>query len=278
MQGSQQSTVLLPSIGTSCCCTSKESCETSALIACIRIQNTSCAIDLLLKRVQVGDDIASAFFQESLTTGDSFTLSLLVERSKQRNDIAFRFLYEYYWPPIFTHIALMIKGNHEIARELTQETFLKAWKELPKTNEETSHKFKAWLYKIASNLIHDYFRQPSQSQPFTKSLEREGIGRGNEIANNGRTGRKPPSMEGPENIICENEFVKEALSQVKPCYREALWLEAFFNGTQAEKARQLHIREGTFSGYVHRGREELKAAYRRLAKAIEVQEEGGTNS
>src|SRR2546429_8110227 len=171
MQGSEQDGVLLPSVNTSCHCASKGSCDTSTLIECIRTQKTVCAFNLLLEQVQAGNSVASAFLQESLTTENGIsTHPLFVERAKQGSDIAFRFLYEYYWSPIFTHITLMTRGNHEIANELTQETFLKAWKELPKTNEETPRKFKAWLYKIASNLTRDYFRQSGQSRSFIGSL------------------------------------------------------------------------------------------------------------
>jgi RNA polymerase sigma-70 factor (ECF subfamily) len=225
----------------------------------------------------VGDGIASAFFQASLAEEDTFVLSLVVERAKQGSKVAFEFLYERYWSPIFTHIAMMIGGNHDIASDLTQETFLKAWKELPKTNEETPRKFRPWLYKIAHNLAHDYFRQSSQSRLLLGSLEQEAVESVDGMARNGSKGKQSLSVEGPEDIVCEKELVKDALGQIKPRYREALLLEVFSNGTQAEKAKQLHIREGTFSGYVHRAREELKAAYRRLEEALGTQEEKGSD-
>jgi RNA polymerase sigma factor (sigma-70 family) len=273
MQRPKRDGLLLPSVSTSCRCARKGRCDTSSLIRCIGTQKAFCAVDLLLKQVQAGDSRACTFFQESLAAEDVSVLSLLVQGAKQRSEMAFRFLYEYYWPPIFTHIALMIGGSHEIASELTQETFLKAWTQLPKTNEETPRTFKAWLYQIANNLARDYFRQPDQSRSSLRFVE--GAERVDEM---GRNERSEKSFEGPENMVCETELVKEAFSQVKPRYREALWLEAFSNGTQAEKARQLHVREGTFSGYVHRGREELEAAYRRLAEDVEIHKEGGKGS
>ena len=255
MQRSKQDGFLLPSADTPCYCMGR--CDTAILTTCLRTRRALCALDLLLKQVETGNSNACGFFQEALAAEDIYILSLLVVGAKHRSPTAFRFLYEHYWPPIFTHIALMIGGNRRYCQRTHPGDLPKAWKELPKTNEETPRTFKAWLYKIANNIAHDYFRQPSQSRSVPVSLEDE------------IPGRQPPSIEGPENMICETELVKEALSQVKPRYREALWLEAFSNGTQAEKARHLHIREGTFSGYVHRGREELEAAYKRLAEEIQ---------
>lgn len=271
MQRHQEDSFLSPSAGTSCHCAERGSYDTSVLIACIRTQKAFCAFHLLLKQTQTGNSSACAFFRESLAIEDVSVLSLLVEGAKRRSNMAFWFLYDHYWPRIFAHIAQMIGGSEEIAEDLTQETFFKVWKELPKTNEEIPHKFKAWLYKIANNIAYDYFRQPGQSRLSHTFVE--GIEGADKMA---RNGQDETSVEGPENMVCEIDLVQEALSQVKPRYREALWLEAFFNGTQAEKARRLHIREGTFSGYVHRGREELEAAYRRLTE--EIEQEGGKGS
>jgi len=234
----------------------------SDLITRVKVEGDLDAIGKLLEKAQGGDSLAIEFFRESLAATDPLIHSSLVGEAKRGNNVAFNFLYQHYWPPIYTHISLMV-GDSNSAEELAQETFLKAWKGLPKTNEETSRKYKAWLFQIANRIACDYFRQP---RPLTQPLELAGTGRGDEY------------VKGPEDMVCEIELVKEALSQIKPCYRNALILETFKNGTQAEKAKSLNISEGTFSGYVHRGREELENAYRRLERVLDVQEEGGSIS
>ncbi len=48
-------------------------------------------------------------------------------------------------------------GNEKIAEDITQETFLKAWKNLKKFDATKS--FKTWVFSIAKNTAIDYLRK-----------------------------------------------------------------------------------------------------------------------
>jgi len=48
-------------------------------------------------------------------------------------------------------------GNEKVAEDITQETFLKAWKNLKKFDLNKS--FKTWIYSIAKNTAIDYLRK-----------------------------------------------------------------------------------------------------------------------
>ncbi len=54
--------------------------------------------------------------------------------------------------------ALRLVGDSAAAEDISQETFLKAWKNLKKYNEKSS-KFKTWLLRIARNTSIDYLRK-----------------------------------------------------------------------------------------------------------------------
>ena len=50
-----------------------------------------------------------------------------------------------------------IVHNQQVAEDISQETFIKAWKNLSKYNEQ--YKFKTWLGNIAKNTAIDYLRK-----------------------------------------------------------------------------------------------------------------------
>jgi len=85
----------------------------------------------------------------------------LVERAKT-DEQAFRQLYELYFPKIYGYIKKRV-GQTETAQDLVSETFLKAFSNLP-TFVYKGAPFSAWLYRIATNLIIDYYRQEKHYQ------------------------------------------------------------------------------------------------------------------
>jgi len=48
-------------------------------------------------------------------------------------------------------------GNEKLAEDITQETFIKVWKNLKKF--DTTKSFKTWVYSIAKNTAIDYLRK-----------------------------------------------------------------------------------------------------------------------
>jgi RNA polymerase sigma-70 factor (ECF subfamily) len=80
----------------------------------------------------------------------------LVESCKAGNKKHGELLYERY----ARYVANLIWkrfGDAEMAKELTQETFTKAFNGLKRFREESS--FKTWLTRIAINCCNDYFRR-----------------------------------------------------------------------------------------------------------------------
>ncbi|MBQ8555439.1 MAG: sigma-70 family RNA polymerase sigma factor [Clostridia bacterium] len=51
-------------------------------------------------------------------------------------------------------VCSLILGDHDMAQDIVQETFLKAWKRHDYQRESE----KAWLIRVAVNLCHDYHR------------------------------------------------------------------------------------------------------------------------
>jgi RNA polymerase sigma-70 factor (ECF subfamily) len=80
----------------------------------------------------------------------------LVARSKTGDTESFNQLVRRWERPIFA-LAYRTLGREEDARDITQETFLRAFRALPGFKGDA--KFSSWLYRIALNLCRDWMRR-----------------------------------------------------------------------------------------------------------------------
>jgi RNA polymerase sigma-70 factor (ECF subfamily) len=80
----------------------------------------------------------------------------LVEQYFAGDKSAFDALVGRYLNPIY-HFVSRIASHTPDAQDLTQETFMKAWRQLKRFDTERS--FKAWLFTIARNTSIDYLRK-----------------------------------------------------------------------------------------------------------------------
>ena len=79
----------------------------------------------------------------------------LVMRACQGDQEAFRLIFERYSRPVISFIYDQI-GDRDQAEELTQETFVRAYRSLKSLREET--KLSTWLFGIAKNVARESLR------------------------------------------------------------------------------------------------------------------------
>jgi RNA polymerase sigma-70 factor (ECF subfamily) len=79
----------------------------------------------------------------------------LAARARRGDDEAFRLIFERYSRPIISFIYDMV-GRRELAEELTQETFVRAYRGLSSMREDT--KVSTWLFGIAKNVAREALR------------------------------------------------------------------------------------------------------------------------
>ena len=102
---------------------------------------------------------------------------IIIKEIKNGNKEIFGKLVEKYQDSLFTFIFYSVK-DESTARDILQETFIKALKEIDKYKEEG--KFKAWLWTIARNKVMDFYRKSSKIVP----LEEETVKQEDETSKN----------------------------------------------------------------------------------------------
>lgn len=92
----------------------------------------------------------------------------LVGKTRAGDNKAFEVLVRRYQKLVYNIIYQMIR-NHDSASDLTQDTFLKAYKALP--GFDTTKSFKPWLLKIATNSTLNTIRDQKGQQSLEELLE-----------------------------------------------------------------------------------------------------------
>ena len=87
---------------------------------------------------------------------DARTEAELVARAQAGDRDAFATLVGRYQQPIGGYV-WRLTGDRELAQDLTQETFLHAFRAIRSTQPDLL--LSPWLYRIATNLVYDYFRR-----------------------------------------------------------------------------------------------------------------------
>jgi len=176
-------------------------------------------------------------------------------RQAQKAPDAFAKLYDHYYPKIFGYV-LRRTVNLEAAQDITSETFVKALRKLWQFRWRNVS-FSAWLYKIATNEINQYFRQAE----YRKSASLEELQ---------EQGFEPMSPHDPESELVEaqeklkqyEDFleIQEKIVRLPAKYQEVITLRFFEQKQIKEIAEILGKREGTIKSLLHRAVEKLREA------------------
>ena len=146
-------------------------------------------------------------------------------------------------------ICLKLTGDYFVAEDLTQETFLSAYKSLEQYSIEAE---KAWLCRIASNKCVDHLRAAARRAIPTEEEELHNL--------------EQPSEEEPLRQLLNRELLEElehCCSTLPPPYRDVSIAHFVEGKTAKEIARESQIGINTVKSHIHRAREMLKKSYRK---------------
>jgi RNA polymerase sigma-70 factor (ECF subfamily) len=137
---------------------------------------------------------------------------------------------------------LRLTGDYELAKDITQDTFIQAYKSVLKTNSEYS--LKAWLYSIASNNFRQYYRRKT----VLSFVPLSGL-------------EKSDSRASSEDSTDRDMAIQEALLRVPEMLRESLTLHFVEGFKYREIAEVLGISEEAVRKRVARGSREFRRLY-----------------
>jgi RNA polymerase sigma-70 factor (ECF subfamily) len=150
----------------------------------------------------------------------------LVARSMGGDAESFNQLILRWERPIYA-LAYRVIGREEDARDVCQETFLRAFRALPGFKGQA--KFSSWLYRIALNLCRDWIRRQRRAPVMQMP---EGVEAGDLIADTG-------PIESIEDLVSRrqlSEVVAEAMKLLPEEQRTAIILKEYHGMTFQEIA------------------------------------------
>ncbi len=184
---------------------------------------------------------AETQFIERLKRGDAAAFETLVnERSGEIYGLLYR-----------------LTENVEEARDLTQETFLRAFQSIAQFRGESD--LRTWIYRIAINQARNRWRWwRRRRRDATVSIDAPEIGGGHLglVATLKSTTAKDPEQDTLANE--RERALKKALGTLKRVYREAVILRDIEGFAYEEIAATLDISVGTVKSRLARGRQELR--------------------
>ncbi len=180
----------------------------------------------------------------------------LVRRVQQGDAAALDRLVERYHGPLSQFLERML-GDAEVAREVTQETFLRMMRAIARYRPEA--RFTTWLYTIASNLARDELRRRQHRQDRLRPLD---------DADHEELAAPPRAVDEAALDAVVREDVRRALSCLSAEHRAVVILHYYQGLGYQEIAEVCGCTVGTVGSRLH-------YAVKHLRRHLRVGEEDG---
>lgn len=167
----------------------------------------------------------------------------LVRAAREGDSAAFTTLVERYQQRIGGYLYRLV-GDRETAADLTQETFMRAYRAL--TTARAVDAFRAWLFRIATNLARDHLRRQQRIRwlPFERDRTEFAI--------------------HPFSSVEEAEVVRQVLARLSPDDRSVVLLCGLEEWSYREAGVALGVTANTVRMRYARAKERFQAVYRAI--------------
>ncbi len=174
----------------------------------------------------------------------------LVQKALKGEKKAFEMIIRKYQSPLANYVGRMVKEN-ELALDITQEVFIKAYSSLHSYRQE--YKFKTWLFKIASNTVIDYWRKKKiNAFSIDQPLDLGGNSVPYQIAS------KNPSLDRSVELHEVQERIEKVLDKL-PANLKELFVWRHINDLSYEEMAEIKgIPLGTIKNRVFQAKEMLR--------------------
>ncbi|TAK95832.1 RNA polymerase sigma factor [Patescibacteria group bacterium] len=136
----------------------------------------------------------------------------LVKRYLEGDESAFPELLQRHLKSVYNFLYHIVHDQSALD-DLTQETFVKAWKNLKRFDQ--SKKFRTWLFTIAKNTAFDYLKK-KKSIPFSNFLDAEGYSKLEQISDEALLSDELLALAG------DKANLEKELQQISEHYRAIL--------------------------------------------------------
>jgi RNA polymerase sigma-70 factor (ECF subfamily) len=160
----------------------------------------------------------------------------LVTRACRGDMVAFEDLYRLHVGRVYG-LCLRMTGQPDSAEDLTQDTFVNAWRSLPGYEGRSS--FSTWLHRIAVNAVLARRRSPQ--------------GR-NEISMTDEAGEQMEFEAGDRMDEATPIDIERAIAGLPPGARDIVVLHGIYGYSHEEAAEMLGVAVGTCKAQLHRAR------------------------
>lgn len=164
---------------------------------------------------------------------------------ESRDEAAFRALYRRHAPGLWRMALRLARGAEEEARELVQETWLRAARQLADFRWESS--FRTWLVGIELNCAREAIRRSGRESPVA-DVESPSV-----VDIRSAAG---PQAEAPASV--DPIDLERAIDDLPDGYRKVLVLHDLEGYTHAEIAHLLGVEPGTSKSQLHRARARVR--------------------
>ena len=173
----------------------------------------------------------------------------IIERILNGNTNDYRLLVEQHQQSVF-RICMGYVHNEDDANDLTQDTFINAYQNLPKFNFDAA--FSTWLFRIAINLCLNHLRSKKRNifERFEDVVE---------SFSNKRT-LAVSDFSNPEEVLINEEhrgIVQKEIDKLSDKQKSAFILSKYKNLSQKEIAAIMNISEGAVESLVQRAKANL---------------------
>ncbi len=180
---------------------------------------------------------------------DDLSEDQLVRLAKQEEVEAFMELARRYQGRIY-NLILGLTKNHCDADDLSQETFMMAYKSLRRFKQDSS--FYTWLYRIAVNRTLNYFKKIQREKRKTEAV----------INEYSQENLSVKTVSNPEKSLLKEELrrkIDQAVHALPAPYKTAFFLVEHEGMSHKETAYVLKCSENTVSWRLHKARKMLQS-------------------
>lgn len=178
----------------------------------------------------------------------------LIDRFQQGERDVFNELIIRYQGKIYSLVYKHVP-NPEIAKDLCQEIFIKAYQALPRFKGESA--FYSWIYRIAINRCIDFIRQQNRKRTVSFDELSPTICDNNLIFND--SAPRPPEQAESSEL---GQIIGKAVSQLPPGQQRVFNLR-YHEGLQLKEiAARLDRSEGTIKAHLHHAHRRLQTLLR----------------